>query len=272
MRTIKLIYIIPCLLFVFSACQKDNYAGPNAGIYGALTDAQIGGTLQLAQAGSEGNIRMVVNDPAKYPAPQNEDITLFADGSYKNTRIFAETYKMFPLYQSGPWDYPATKTNQLTQGDTLNVNIPAGQQTQVNFKVFPFYYITAPTVSDSTVTFTVTASTGSKAGNTLSGSNNCIILVNNYPIVNTSVSSNTAGKHYQNQFQFSVTNSILGAPFTPLYVIPATSTTPAITTTYSVPWRLTNLPKGSYYFRIGIQGNKANSQWNYSPVVQATIH
>lgn len=259
MKIIKFILIVPCILLIFTGCKKDNYASPDSSIHGALTDGEIGGTLELSQAGSNSTVRMTVNDPARYPSPGNFDLVVKTDGTFSNSLIFAENYKVYPLALSGPWQYLA--------GDTARVTIGSGQDVAANFKVIPYFRITAPTVTDSTVTFTVTKATATPTTNNLTNNNNCLILINNYNIVNESVSSNTTGKYYQNQFQFKVDNSILGAPFTPTAGTDATTGKP-----YSFKFALTHLPKGTYYFRIAILGSGSGGKYNYSPVVQATIH
>lgn len=243
MRTIKLIFIIPCILLVFSACQKDNYAAPNATIFGALTDGEIGGPLQLSQAGSGGNVRMIVNDPAKYPAPSTFDLQLKADGTYSNSLVFAENYKVFPLAQSGPWQY--------LPGDSVKINLPDKGNVELNFKVVPFFRIAA-SVTDSTFTYTITKATTTTVTNNLSS---VLLLINNYPIVNESVSSNKVGSYYLNQVSIGVTPAILGVQQRTVF-----------------PFGLTHLPKGDYYFRVAALGSGSNGKYNYSPVIKATVH
>lgn len=248
-----------CIAMLFAGCKKDNYDSPNGAIHGALIDGDTGGKLELSMTGSNSNVRMIVDDKAKYPSPGNFDLAVRGDGTFANHLVFAEHYKVVPLLQSGPWQYLA--------GDSARVTIAAGQDPEVNFKVYPFFRITAPTVTDSTLTFTVTKATATPSTNNLSTSNNLIVLINNYNIVNESVSSNKTGSYYQNQFQFTVTNAILGTPYTPTAGTDATTGKP-----YSFKFGLTHLPKGTYYFRIGVLGSGSNGKYNYSPVVQATIH
>src|ERR1700754_309182 len=129
MKTIPYIYIAVCLLLLLTGCKKVNYEAPNASIHGALTDGDTNGPLELSQAGSNSNVRMIVNDPIKYPAAGTFDLGLRADGSFSNSQIFAESYKVVPLFQSGPWQYLG--------GDSTRVTIVPGQDAEVNFKVYP---------------------------------------------------------------------------------------------------------------------------------------
>jgi hypothetical protein len=265
MKTIKTIVIISCALFLFAGCKKDNYASPNAGMHGALIDAETGGPLQLSENGLNSTVRMLVNDPAKYPAPTPFDLAVNQDGTYNNTLIFAEKYKVFPLLQSGPWQYVAN--------DSVNVAIGPGQNPEVNFKVAPYYYISTPTVVDSTVTFTVTKSTVATVTNSLQNAagtttNNLLILINNYNLVNESICSNTAGQYYQNQFRFTVTDAILGNPYTPSAgVNPATK----LPLAYSFNFSLMNLPHGTYYLRVAVEGVGSGGKFNYSPIVKISL-
>jgi hypothetical protein len=345
MRTIKSIFIIPCMLLLFSACKKDNYAGPNCGIYGALTDAQVGGTLQLAMTGSNSNIILQLNDPKNYPtgaSPATQSLTLFGDGHYVDTKIFAENYYVYPQYQSGPWEAIGgdqtlpSLTVPLTSNSpgTVDAVLKAGVQNQVNFKVAPYFYITgpsgvigsSPTVTDSTFTFEILKSTatypgtisytapgGAPAGTyfgvyDLTSTNNVLICINNYPIVNNSVDSNGAGQYYQNQFPFTLQvnqtpAATVGVPLSGQTATsgPSIPNLPAGNTlstaihyvygtpiTVAIPFSKCNLIHGAtYYYRIQCVGDKGsgatagttnsagsiiNGKYNFSPVFSGVMH
>lgn len=249
MKTIQSILLLSYALLLFAGCAKDNYAAPDAGINGTLTDAQTGGSLQLSETGLNSSVRMIVNDPAKYPSPSPlPDLVVKSDGTYSNSRIFAENYKVFPLAQSGPWQY---------MGDSTRVSIGNGQNNPtVNFKVAPYFYISTPTVSvaDSSVTFTITKSTVATITNNLSATNNLLILINNYNIVDESICSNQKGKYYQNQWQTTVTNANLNTPFKTNYSFSAM-----------------HMAHGTYYLRVAVFGSGSSGKYNYSPVVQITL-
>ncbi|MDB5112227.1 MAG: hypothetical protein JWR67_3341 [Mucilaginibacter sp.] len=248
MKTIQSILLLGFALLLFAGCAKDNYAAPDAGINGTLIDAQTGGSLELSETGLNSNVRMIVNDPAKYPAPSPlPDLVVKSDGTYANSRIFSESYKVFPLARSGPWQY---------LGDSTKVTIGQGQNPTVNFKVAPYFYISTPTVStaDSSVTFTITKSTVATITNNLSATNNLLILINNYNIVDEAICTNTQGKYYQNQWQTTVTNASLNTPFKANYSFSAM-----------------HLPHGTYYLRVAVIGSGSSGKYNYSPVVKITL-
>ena len=265
MRTIKLIFVIPCILLAMAGCKVDNYAQPDATLQGALTDGEKGGALQLSEAGGGGTIRLIVNDPAKYPTPSNIDLpSIKADGTYLNTKLFAENYKALLVAQTGPWKYLAA--------DTARITLSSGQVTTQNWKVSPYYYISTPTITEDAggnliFTFTVTKSTtaGVPAVD-LTDNNNLQIYVNNYPIVDGGTANKGVGSYYQNQFAFTVKDAIVGAPYTPLWLVNN------VAQTYSIPWANTHLNPGSYYFRVAILGHNSNGKQNWSPTVQFTVH
>jgi hypothetical protein len=253
MKTIKSIILVCCALLIFAGCGKDNYPAPNGTIHGALTDAENGGPLQLSEAGSNSSVRMLVNDPAKYPAPQPQDLAVKQDGTYSNSLTFAENYYVFPFNSSGPWQY--------ISNDSVRVSIAAHQDVEVNFKVAPFFYISTPTVTLSSgtvynVNFTVTKSTVTTVNNDLDNgnANNLLILVSSDPIVNESVASNTNGSHFQNQWQYTVGADIYGVPYNATFDFSAM-----------------NEPHGTYYVRVAVVGNNSNGHFNYSPIVKVTL-
>lgn len=256
MKKIKLIFLIFGAAVIFAGCGKDNYASPNGAISGTLIDAETGGALQLSETGNNSTVRMIVNDPAKYPAPSNFDLYVRQDGTFSNSRVFSENYKVFPVAQSGPWQYMA--------GDSVKVNIQDGQTSVVNFKVAPFYYISTPVVKDSTVTFTVTQSTVATVNNHLTNGNNLLILINNFNRVDESICSNGPGSYYQNKFQYTVTDAILGTPYTPA----AGTGSGGV---YSFNFSNMHLPHGTYYLRVAIFGNASAGKFNYSPIVKITL-
>jgi hypothetical protein len=259
MKQTTFILIFTGILLFLGACKKDNYAPPNGSIHGALVDGETGDSLELSGTGNNSTVRMIVDDPAKYPAPSNFDLAVKQNGTYSNSHIFAETYKVIPVAQSGPWQY--------LSGDTSTVTVGHGQDAKIDFKVVPFFRISKPMVADSTVTFTITKSSTTSIANDLSGNGNLLILINNSPSVNESICSNQAGQYYQNQFRFTVTNDILGQPFTPHAVDPSTGDPLPYTFNFSAM----HLPHGAYYLRVAAIGNGSSGKYNYSITVEVNL-
>ena len=243
MRISKLLYILPCLLaVVVSGCSDwDNFAQPNSEVFGKITDAENGQPLELRQPGG-GTVRFIQWDRAKYPNPGTTDIELKANGEYSASQFFGGTYKAFP--RDGAFLYQPA--------DSVTVDLNAGGKSELNFKVTPFYRIAA-SVTDSTFTYTITK----PAANTSTKISQIIFMVNDYAIVNESVSSNATGYFinlWRHDIASSVTDaSILGAP-----------------RTFTFKWAETHLPKGQYYFRVGVRTTNV-AKYNYSPVIKATV-
>lgn len=233
------------MLLVYAGCKKyDNYAAPDSSVFGTVTDAETGKNIETKQPGG-GDIRFLQWNKAKYPSPSPIDISIKADGSYSASQLFADNYKAFPL--NGPFMY---------SGDSVNVVLGHNNKTQLDFKVTPYYHITAA-VTDSTFSYTIT-----KPAINTSKLIEVIFMVNKYAIVNESVSSNVAGPgtYYTNLWKLATD----GTPDASIIGVPQT---------YTIHWADTRLPKGEYYFRIGARvNNSPNSTYNYSPVVKATVH
>ncbi|MDB5030146.1 DUF3823 domain-containing protein [Mucilaginibacter sp.] len=294
MRTIKLIYIIPCLLLALSACQKDNYPAPDATISGTFLDAETGGQMELKQNGTDaGSIRFIVNDPAKYPAPSALDYVLKQDGTFYNSLVFSENYRVLPLPGSGPWVYTGngvvpTAASPGGKPDTLNVTVAPKTTTVIpTYKVYPYFHLTL-TMVDTLATITITRSLqATLANNNLTNANNLCLYVNNYPLVNGNVSQKTGTAYYVNRWNFSINNTVpttqvwgpaqstqyyaFGTPITlPINNILKADGTVNI---YGVKWAGTHWAKGTYYFRASIVGaGSTNSKENYSNTTTTVIH
>ena len=301
MRTIKLLIIIPCIAFLFSACEKDNYAQPDSSISGALTDAEIGGPMSFSKNGGDGGtLRFLVNDPSRFPSPSNLDMTMKADGTYLNTRVFPENYKVWLVDAAGPYKYTklvapayAPTANPLSLlGDTILVNVPSKGMAVTNFKVYPHFRITLSMV-DTQATVTITRSAyATFANNNLTATGNLSLYVNNYSQVNDGTSGNTEGKYYVNRWNFNINNTtpagqtwdatnsvktiVFGTPFTlPVSDILKTVVPPATVGAVQMPgvkWWTTHWPKGTYYWRVSCVGAGSSGKSNWSNTVQAVVH
>ncbi|MGA0559226.1 DUF3823 domain-containing protein [Larkinella sp. VNQ87] len=243
MKSIKVAFLLPILLgTVFSGCKNwDNFVAPDSGVYGKLTDAENNQPLQLRQPGG-GTVRFIQWDKVKYPNPGTTDIEIKANGEFSATQFFAGTYKAFP--RDGAFLYQPA--------DSATIQLNAGDRTELNFKVTPFYRIAA-NVTDSTFTYTITK----PAANTTTKISQIIFMVNDYEIVNESVSSNTSG-YFINLWRQDIPGSTTDASLV------------GVPRTFTFKWSDTHLPKGEYYFRVGVR-TTAVAKYNYSPVVKATV-
>ena len=239
MKNLRNYLIIPVLfMFLYSCTEWDNFDAPNSGIYGKIIDSGTGEPLEVKGNGG-GSVRLLQQDP-KYATPSPIDVIIADNGTYKHTMLFAGTYKAFP------WD----GAFKYTANDSVTVVAKSGDLTELNFQVAPYFRIAA-SVTDSTFTYTIT-----KPATTTEKMQEIIFMVNNYPIVNESVSSNTTGV-YINLWKQSV-SSVLDTDII------------GVQRTFTFNWSTTHLPKGEYYFRVGARTSVA--KYNYSPVVKAVVH
>ncbi|SEK79954.1 DUF3823 domain-containing protein [Parapedobacter koreensis] len=245
MKTTLLKLAILALIAAAGCTKYDNYAAPEAGIFGNIIDAETGQPIETKQPGG-GSIRLLQWDLQKYPSPQPVDISIKADGTYSSTRFFADDYKAFPW--NGPFRY---------LDDSVNVTLSDGRLTELNFEVHPYYRVAA-TVSDSTFTYTLTKSAANDSKLV-----EVIFMVNDYPIVNENVCSNVAGPgtYYPNLWKLPIGDDV------------ADEAIMDMPQTFTINWAETRLPKGDYYFRVGARAaSSPSSTYNYSPVVKATVN
>jgi len=92
MKKIKVIIAL-CFAVVVSACEVDNYPGPNAGLSGKFIDSDTEELIQQdINSGSVVEIREHGYDPV---TPQY--LRVKNDGTYSNTLLFANTYTIQPV-------------------------------------------------------------------------------------------------------------------------------------------------------------------------------
>jgi len=237
-----LLMILPLALLFDAGCSKiDNYSAPNSGIYGTLTDAETGGPMILPEG--EGTIRLLEQNP-KYPNPEPIALAVNSASGYHSTQLFADQYEAFPLALSGPFVYPSL--------DTVLVTLKPNALTQLNFQVIPYYRIAA-SVSDTTITYTITSSNANTAaGGQLT---HVYFLISQDSSLTMSTASNLPGQYYPNQFPASnISNAMLG-----------------VQQTFSIPFSTTNLSPGTYYFRVCCAGSSSDAQYNYSPTMVGVV-
>lgn len=243
------IRLILCSVYALACsvgCAKyDNYAAPEAGVYGNIIDAETGELIETKQPGG-GSVRLLQWNPEKYPSPQPIDLSIKADGTYTSSHLFSDNYKAFPW--NGPFRY---------LGDSVEVKLTDGRLSELNFEVHPYYRVAAE-VSNSTFTYTITKSAAND-----SKLAEVIFMVNDYPIVNENVCSNVAGPgtFYPNLWKLPIESNVLDESIM------------GIPQTFTINWEETRLPKGEYYFRVGARAaSSPASTYNYSPVVKAIVN
>lgn len=130
--------VIFLFLFVITSCKLDNYEAPNGAVYGRLIDKITNESFQTQQPNGYNVLLFEKGGSPNIPFV----ITGKPDGSFENSHIFKNEYKMF-----------------VTEGaffplDTVVVNI--GERTQVDFEVTPFLAMTHVAVTSASGKITST--------------------------------------------------------------------------------------------------------------------
>jgi hypothetical protein len=234
-----------CLIFSIAAgCIKaDNYPAPNASVSGTIIDSVTGKGLQSGP-NDERMYVLQTNYTAGTAIPFYWDI--MPDGSYNNSQVFAENYKIYPTDGAFvPLVY--TSNGTLIDHGSKNIVVKAGQNTATNFTVTPFLsvnWVGEPVLnSDGTVTVQCTV---------VRGTSNPLWIFNVtdvfFFISNTSYVSSGS---YDNTLSTDITsggNALLG-------------TTLTITSKAAL-----GLHQG-YYLRVGARtADNVNKRYNYTDV------
>nr|WKN37251.1 DUF3823 domain-containing protein [Tunicatimonas sp. TK19036] len=148
--------ILCCLTIVsFSACEIDNYEGPEETLRGRIVDAETGDPV-LTDQGAEGTrIRLRELSWTETEVPDNFDFYCMQDGMFQNTKVFKGFYNI----QADGAFIPLIRLNSA--GDTIadeSMYTTIEGITEVEFRVQPFLkveWIGEPTVSNGQVTATV---------------------------------------------------------------------------------------------------------------------
>lgn len=91
----KVIYLsIGIVLALLTACEKDNYNGPDATFRGKFIDKGTGQPFQCAMGNTGIRIRMMEYSWSENPQPY--DFNVMQDGTFNNTKVFSGEYGVTP--------------------------------------------------------------------------------------------------------------------------------------------------------------------------------
>lgn len=96
-------YLLPIIACLASCMEIDNFDAPEAKVSGRIIDATTGENMMFDQ--NDTKIRIWERSYSLKPEPQ--DLAVKADGTYKNTKLFAGTYNMLP-YNGAYWPCDTT--------------------------------------------------------------------------------------------------------------------------------------------------------------------
>ncbi len=89
MKTIRCLFA--CLCISFTACQLDNFDGPNASVYGSIIDAETG-ELVAQELGTSGDAPSVQVIEYGYAIRKVQKWKIKINGEYRNDLVFSGTY------------------------------------------------------------------------------------------------------------------------------------------------------------------------------------
>ncbi len=167
MKLKNMMYGIAGICLILSSCGHDNYATPDGGVKGTITNAITNAAIQTEQPNG---IKIRLLEEKYGSGVQPIDFWCKSDGSFENSNVFSGKYKVIPI--EGAF-FPA---------DTLEVNVNG--LTEVEFKVTPFLTVTATVTSATGRVITVYKISRDKIGDKII---QCKSLVSAYPSVSNTI-------------------------------------------------------------------------------------
>jgi len=216
-------------MFFAWGCKLDNYKSPHAGIKGKIIDSITNKPLQTVEP--HGFRIRLIEINKKYKSPTPIDFWGKADGTFKNSKLFADTYKVIPI--EGAFFEP----------DTMEVNIKGMKS--VNFTVTPFLELTnvsvTPISKGAIVKYQISKSP--KSNKILTSKS----LASQYPTVGNTV------------FDKEVSHDLSNIPDSTIVNMQFADTLKGLTS------------GKTYYIRAAAETNNANNRYNYSKVFKVSI-
>lgn len=124
MKKIFNMFLLLSAAFALASCEIDNYDPPQAAVEGQVYD-HLGNPLQTAQG--QGNMKIRIKEISYAHGDPNivvteQNLNMMTDGSFRNTKLFAGTYEMWPFETCGyPCEEEQLKTVELENGKTAHV-------------------------------------------------------------------------------------------------------------------------------------------------------
>lgn len=229
MKLINFISIMICLVLMTSCLDTDidNYDAPNAGIQGKVIDNVTNEGIQSEQPNGF-RVRLLESG---YKNVIPIDFWGKADGSFRNTQLFSNEYRVIPI--EGAFLMP----------DTVRISING--LTDVNFTVTPFATVhsSTPRVVGNSVVIDYTLS---KPGVITQNIIRTMALAAKVPSVSSAVND------------FNVSHDISGMSYDQIAATPFSDT-------------LKNLPSGKMFVRVAARTDNAQGKYNYSKVFEVNI-
>jgi len=239
----KLLYLMigAAMLCLASCMEIDNWEPPSARFYGNVIDELTGQNIVVDQ--NDFSIRIWEKTWTE-SVPQYQSLSVKADGSYNNTKLFPGTYDMLPY--GGPF-WPSSDT---VKGVVLN------NSTQQDFTVTPYLQVInfTATLTDTDLTMTCQIKAPRISG-----------LPNIFEIKGfLSLTTFCGANNYINIPDYNKRRIIINKSWAAEVGAGDTS---GVYTLGPYP-----LKSGyTYHVRIGVAVNDANRKYNYSPIEKIVV-
>lgn len=140
----KIFELLFIALLVISCGDIDNFDAPNCTISGQIIDAETGEPFQARIGDASLVVRAYEINP-QYPNPQEYNMPIMQDGTFRSTGFFASTYKLLP------YSIPAIVNDE----DAVEVSTSPGKPGQAILKCIPYLRIKLE-VEENMLYFTIT--------------------------------------------------------------------------------------------------------------------
>lgn len=251
------IYIILMIQFILTSCgyfEYDNYESPNSGILGEVVDYKTN-ELILGEAANSYKIEYYELS-WEQSGHQNTQSRFFwgkADGTFKNSKIFAGDYKI--SLKEGAFYSPEPQILTL-KNDKLS---------EINFKVIPYSRVKIDRIeivgennNNLKIQYTI-EDTENEINKEIEIDPN-IYTLSEAQIFLSSKSPNVGVNNTETQYTMNAKYSFIrGENYTP--GIPITITDNSIK----------DLKPGKYWLRIGVRTNNPYKRYNFSTIQEITI-
>jgi hypothetical protein len=234
--------LITCLVLVVTSCEKDNFPGPDAQVYGAIKDS-LGSALveQDIQTGSQIEVQEL-----GFPTLVSQFWVIENNGEYRNNLVFSNDYD---IYMRNGNFFPYT---------LKGVKIKSGEN-NIDFAVVPYIRVKNVTITRNTTTNKIEASFKLEAGKSVVKVKSIQLYAFSDIYVGAQIKYATAGTGYSQTFS------------------PTIAIDPATTYTLSIDLAAnTALFKTGrdYYFRVGAMADVTGVgtiRTNYAPYVKISL-
>lgn len=224
------------LLLSVGGCELDNYQAPNAGIKGKIIDSYTGKPLTTVEPHGF-KIRLIELNK-KYPDPKPIDFWGKANGTFMNTKLFADKYKVFPIL--GAFFDPEPKI------------VEVHGMTTVNFTVTPYLELTNVSVTpiSNGVIVKYQIKKSPKSDKILISES----MASHYPTVKHTV------------FDQKVTHDLSDIPDSKIVHMQFADTLTGLTVDHSG-----GFTDNTYYIRAAAKTDNPQNRFNYSKLFKITI-